>query len=160
MSNKYCFFWSANSPFSNWHNAKFIENGIEYNCTEQYMMYQKAILFNDIEIANKILAEVSPRNQKRLGRMVKNFDQNIWSKNCMQIVYNGNKLKFTQNPHLLKQLLNTKGLKMVEASPYDRIWGIGMSKEEAVLVDESQWRGHNYLGRILTKLRDDLLNQQ
>lgn len=160
MNKKYCFFWSSRSPFSNWHSAKFIENGIEYNCTEQYMMYQKAILFDDIETANKILSEVSPRNQKRLGRLVKNFDKDVWDKHCMQIVYNGNKLKFTQNPYLLKQLLNTKDLKMVEASPYDRIWGIGMSKEEAELVDESQWRGQNLLGKVLTKLRDDLLNSQ
>lgn len=157
MNKKYCFFWRANSPFSNWHKAKFIEDGIEYNCTEQYMMYKKAVLFGDTITANKILQEKFPGEQKRLGRTVKNFNDTVWKENCMNIVYEGNKLKFLQNPRLLEELLKTEGMTLVEASPYDTIWGIGMSEEEAKLVDESQWRGSNLLGKVLTKLRDDLL---
>lgn len=147
------------SPFSNWHKVEFTEDEITFNCTEQYMMYKKAMLFNDSIIAAQILQETFPKEHKKLGRLVKNFNESIWNENCTKIVYNGNKLKFTQNPHLLKILLDTKGKLLVEASPFDVIWGIGMSAEEAQLVDKSKWKGQNLLGKILTQLREDLLKE-
>lgn len=160
MNKKYYFFWNAKSPFSNWHKARFLEGNIEYNCTEQYMMYKKALLFNDKEIANEILKCKLPSEQKRLGRLVKNFNKEIWDKNCLDIVYNGNKLKFLQNPDMLKSLIDTKGKFLVEASPFDTIWGIGMSEDEAKKIDPSMWKGQNLLGKVLTKLRDDLMEEK
>ena len=155
-SEKFTFFWRSQSPFSNWHPADFEIDGIRYNCTEQYMMHQKAVLFKDEEIAAKVLNTASPKQQKALGRKVKSFDQAVWEEQCKQIVYDGNYAKFTQNETLLRELLATDGTTVVEASPVDRIWGIGLSAENPKAASRETWRGKNWLGEILTQLREDL----
>ena len=104
--------------------------GIGFNSAEQYMMFQKAILFNDYETAEKILDTGNVRTQKELGRQVKGFDNGLWAVNCRRIVYEANKYKFAQNRQLLDELLATRGTTLVEASPYDTIWGIGMTKDD------------------------------
>lgn len=160
MKDKYLFFWGhrkSGKPFSNWLPCQFKINGVEYNCTEQHMMHQKALLFNDIEIADKILQSNSPANQKKLGRQVKNFDPAIWDTNARTIVYEGNKAKYTQNPELLTILLKSAPLILVEASPYDKVWGIGLMEGDPKTFDETQWQGKNWLGEVLTKLRDDYI---
>ncbi|KAF6026896.1 hypothetical protein EB796_014790 [Bugula neritina] len=120
---QFTFFYKSHSPFSQWHPCTFSADGVEYNCAEQYMMHQKAVLFGDSETGKKILAAGSPRTQKSLGRKVQNFDDAVWKANCRRIVADGNYLKFTQNEHLLCHLMNTKGTTLVEASPRDKIWG-------------------------------------
>jgi ribA/ribD-fused uncharacterized protein len=156
---KFTFFWKAHSPFSQWHPATFEIKGITFNCAEQAMMYGKAILFGDHEIAEQILASTNPAHQKALGRKVRNFDKNLWERSCKRIVYKVNYAKFTQNQHLLRALLETKGTTLVEASPYDTIWGIGLDANHPDARDRSKWRGKNWLGEVLTQLRENLLKE-
>lgn len=150
-------FWSAKPSttgfLSQWHISRFTEHGLDFNCAEQYMMYQKAILFQDKKTAQKILRAMEPKAQKRLGRKVQGFDDGVWQEKRIDIVKQGNRLKFQQNPSLLKKLCQTTG-ELVEASPYDAIWGIGMKASDPKLIDRSQW-GLNLLGKILVELRED-----
>lgn len=151
---KYKFFWKGN--LSQWAKSTFTQDGITFECAEQYMMYYKAVLMNDKQTGDEILKSKTPKEQKDLGRKIRNFNQNVWDANKVQIVYNGNYLKFTQNPKLLDELLATDGLLLVEASPFDNIWGIAMDEETASRTFPENWKGENLLGRILTKLREDL----
>lgn len=155
---KFTYFWRTASPFSNWHPCSFEIDGITFNSSEQHMMYHKALLFKDMETASKILEEKTPGKQKALGREVKNFDQKVWAEHCKGIVYEGNKAKFTQNENLLKRLLKTQGTTIVEASPVDQIWGIGLAEDDPRAKSRHTWQGKNLLGEILTELREELLN--
>ncbi len=159
MIEKFTFFYRTESPFSQWHPSRFIVNGVEFNCAEQYMMYQKAMLFGDQETAAKILKATTPSEQKKLGRLVRNFDKDQWDNYGKKFVYDGNYAKFTQNPHLLEQLLQTKGTTLVEASPTDRIWGVGLSEDDPRIRNRKTWQGKNALGHILTQLRENLLKE-
>jgi len=153
----FTFFFTEASPFSQWYRSTFTSDGLTFHCAEQYMMHGKAKLFGDEEIAREILAADHPRKHKALGRKVRNFDDRVWKQEREGIVMAGNRAKFTQDPALRAQLLATAGTTLVEASPYDRIWGIGLSASDPRAQDPSQWRGQNLLGKILTKLRDELL---
>ncbi len=124
------------------------------------MMYGKAILFRDIDSANKILSTNNVREQKQLGRQVKNFNKEIWDLNATSIVYNGNKEKFRQNKEFLNLLLSTKGQTIVEASPDDNIWGIGLTKDQEESKSIFTWKGTNWLGIILTELREEILGNE
>ena len=157
---KFTFFYKMSHPFSNWHRSTFVdEDGNVYNCSEQFMMAEKAKCFNDEEILEHIMDSKDPREQKELGRKVKNFDSKIWDANSKDAVYRGCILKFTQNDKMLKALLDTKGTLLVEASPYDKIWGIGLGEDDPAIHDSRNWKGTNWLGEVLTVLRDDLLDQ-
>ena len=123
------------------------------------MMHQKALLFGDQAIADNIMKANSPSVQKRLGRQVAGFDQAVWEEHCRRIVYEGNYAKFTQDEQLLKALLDTKGTTLVEASPDDRIWGVGLAEEDPRIRNRSTWRGSNWLGEILTRLREELIGK-
>lgn len=155
---KFVFFWESFSPFSQWHVKTFTVDGITFNTAEKWMMYQKAILFNDLNTANKILKTNSAKQQKALGREVVGFQDSVWKQHREKIVYDGNYHKFTQNLDILKMLLNTKGKVLVESSPYDKIWGIGLEKTDSRALDRKSWKGLNLLGEALTKLRDDLID--
>jgi ribA/ribD-fused uncharacterized protein len=152
----FTFFFTEASPFSQWYRCAFTVDGAAFNCAEQYMMYGKARLFDDAETGAAILAASHPREHKALGRKVKNFDDRAWRLAREEIVMAGNRAKFTQNPELLAQLLATAGTTLVEASPYDKIWGIGLAATDARASDPAQWKGQNLLGKILTALRDEL----
>jgi ribA/ribD-fused uncharacterized protein len=158
---KYLFFWKQTEKpygcFSNWYISHFTLDGIKFNCVEQYMMWKKAKLFNDDAKANEILSVLNPWEHKAKGREVKNFDVNTWDKICKKVVYDACKAKFEQNPDLLDILLDTDGKILVEASPTDIIWGIGLSADDKRALIKDTWRGKNYLGEVLTKLRDDLI---
>jgi len=121
-------------------------------------MYHKALLFNDSDVATQILAATTPINVKALGRQVKNFDEQIWKENRYRIVKEGNLLKFTQHSDLKEKLLATKGKMLVEASPRDRIWGIGYGAKNA-LANKEKW-GLNLLGVVLVEIRDEMLEEQ
>ena len=153
-TDKHVFFW--NGIYSQWHLADMVIDGIEYNSCEQYMMHQKALLFNDETIAEDILNEKNPREQKKFGRQIKGFDKSIWDKNCMAIVYEGNYAKFTQNPKLKEQLLATGNRVLVEASPLDNIWGIGMGENDENVDDPSFWLGLNLLGSAIMLVRNQI----
>lgn len=155
----FTFFWQAGSPFSQWHRTLFTENGFVYTCTEQYMMHHKALLMKDTETASKIMAAgYNPKEHKRLGRMVKPFDAKLWESKRRDIVYQGNYLKFL-HPNLHRALASTRGTTLVEASPYDRIWGIGLPQEDPRAMSRSTWRGQNLLGEILTELRINMIGE-
>ncbi len=156
-AEKFTFFWRSESPFSNWYPAEFEIDGIRFNCSEQYMMYGKALLFGDQEIAEEILKSSNPGSQKALGRKVKKFNQTIWAKHAREIVYKACDAKFRQNENLLKRLLKTKGTTLVEASPVDPIWGIGLAEDNPQAHNRHTWRGKNWLGQVLTQLREDIL---
>ena len=157
---KFTFFYRTRHPFSNWHPCQFKDaDGNEYTCSEQYMMAQKAKMFNDEHTLSLIMKSDNPKDQKALGRQVKGFEPDVWNAQAKQIVYDGCHLKFTQNPKLLKTLLDTDGTLLVEASPYDRVWGIGLGEDDPKIHDPKNWQGTNWLGEVLTNLREDLINK-
>ena len=152
----FTFFFTKNDAFSNWYVRDFELQGITFNCNEQCMMYGKARMFNDLEAANKILSTKSQADQKAEGRKVKNFDQAIWEKRSLNLVYAGAKAKFTQHEDLYDLLMSTGDTELVEASRYDTIWGIGLDVSSPLSRDKTKWRGKNLLGIVLTRLRDNL----
>ena len=152
----YTFFFTEKSPFSQWYRSAFTVDGVTFNCAEQFMMFGKAKLFADAGVGQEILAATHPKEHTALGRKVKQFDAAVWERERMTIVKAGNRAKFTQAPALLEQLLVTKGTTLVEASPYDRIWGIGLAASDPRANDPAQWKGENLLGIVLTELRDEL----
>lgn len=151
---KFTFFW--NGTFSQWVESPFEIDGVKFNTAEQYMMYKKALLFNDFNKASQIMKTKKPNEQKQFGREVKNFDKVLWESNCKKFVYDASRAKYTQNPKMLTELLATKGTTLVEASPYDKIWGIGLAKHDSRVNSRSTWLGTNWLGEILTKVREEL----
>jgi len=153
---KFTFFWSG--PFSQWYPAMFKVDGKRFLCAEQFMMFKKAEFFGDINTAEKIMLAPDPKTQKALGRSVQGFDVDSWNENAKAFVYMGNYNKFTQNNDLLKKLFATIGTTLVEASPYDTIWGIGLKEDDPSALDRNKWRGTNWLGEVLTSLREDLSN--
>ena len=152
--------------FSQWFPCKFTEKvidednqtagEIEYHCAEQYMMAHKALLFQDNETFAKICKVKTAKECKELGRQVKNFDQKVWDEYKEEIVVVGNYYKFTQNPNLAEYLRSTTGKVLAEASPYDKIWGIGFDREHA-FENRSRW-GQNLLGKALMIVRENLLH--
>lgn len=157
-------------PFSQWWPNDFIVDDIKYNCNEQYMMASKAALFEDQKSFEKIMEVTGPwekvhdftkypKEQKRLGRLVKNFDTDIWNDNAVDIVERGQIHKLLQNTYILEMLGMTKGKLLVEASPYDKIWGIGLRNDDPRAFDMSQWKGLNWLGEALTKARINILGE-
>ena len=160
MYHKFTFFYQTASPFSQWHKKKFNVNGVIFNCCEQFMMYCKAMLFDDKDTAQLIMNEKEPREHKKLGRLVKNFDQTLWDMSKQEIVYKGNYAKFMQNPDIKKQLMVTAGTSIVEASKDDKIWGIGIAIDDEARHDVRNWQGENLLGYALTKVREDILKEE
>ena len=149
------YFW--NGPFSNWYNTKFKdENEIEYCNNEQYMMRHKALLFQDIDSEIKIMNETNPKIIKQYGRHVKNFNRDIWNVHAKNIVTDGCYLKFSQNPDLKTILLSTGYRPIIEASPYDNIWGIGVNEQTARITPIDKWPGENWLGECLMISREKL----
>jgi len=151
MNEQFTLFW--NGPFSQWHPSTFVVDGISYCHAEQFMMAKKAQLFKDQATLAKIMAATNPKDQKKLGREVVNFDAKKWDEVKLSVVYIGNYHKFTQNPTLKKELLLTKETTMVEASPYDCIWGVGLAPDDKRANNRNEWRGQNYLGRVLDAVR-------
>lgn len=158
---EYTFFWDG--PFSQWQESDFELDDVEYGCAEQYMMAEKARLFEDEDILDAIMESDSPRQQKALGRMVENFSVDEWEEgeengrpHCWNVVWRGNMAKFSQNPGLRDQLLATEGTTLVEASPVDQIWGIGLAETDPAAQDRTTWLGRNWLGEVLTDVREQL----
>lgn len=151
---KYTFF--LNGPFSQWYYSPFTIDDVTYTSAEKYMMAKKALVFKDIETYLKIMATDNPKEQKQYGREVKNFNPEIWNSVCKKHVYDANYAKFTQNKKLYTELMATSGTILVEASPTDKIWGCGLVESDPNINDEKNWTGTNWLGEILTNLREDL----
>jgi len=160
---EFLFFWGhtvkeeiTKACFSQWFPFQFEENGIRYKTAEHYMMAGKAKLFNDNEILEKILKSDTPNQAKSLGRKVKNFNPQLWDEQKYEIVRRANLLKFSQNQKFKDFLLSTNDKILVEASPYDTIWGIGMLETDPKAQNPLQWNGENLLGFALMDVRDEL----
>ena len=119
------------------------------------MMFAKAELFEDSVRAEQILGTDDPAMQKRLGTLVTPFDQEVWDRWKVSIVYKGNKAKFAQNLGATRQLRATGDTMLVEANVRDWIWGVGLGMDDPAIANPNQWRGTNYLGRILTLIRSE-----
>lgn len=154
----YALFWSE-WP-SNWTCSPFTLNGKRYNCVEQYMMAEKARLFKDERTLKKIMAATDPADQKRYGREVQGFDERKWSSVCFDVVLRGNLEKYRQNEELCQKLLATGDLTFVEASPKDKIWGIGLDKNHKDATHPGKWQGKNLLGKVLDQARKTIREER
>ena len=162
---KYLCFWGHTakqrgvvdkSCFSQWFPAHFEVDGIQYKTAEHYMMAQKAKLFEDDEIFEKIIQVDHPNEAKMLGRKIQQYQENIWLEHRFDIVVKGNIAKFSQHPNLKNFLLGTHDRILVEASPVDKIWGIGLSADDENAEKPLQWKGLNLLGFALMEVRKQL----
>jgi ribA/ribD-fused uncharacterized protein len=147
------------SCLSQWFPQPFEVDEVMYATAEHWMMAGKAKLFNDAEALSKILATPKPGTAKAIGREVRNFDDKVWKQHAYDIVVEGSYHKFSQNESLKNFLLRTGNKIIVEASPRDCIWGIGLSQSSEKAMSPSTWRGTNLLGFALMEARDRLLNQ-
>jgi ribA/ribD-fused uncharacterized protein len=150
------FFWGPHNCLSQWHASSFTDGEHTFATAEHYMMWRKAILFDDHTTAARILAADHPRPARDLGRQVANFDQATWETHRYDIVVDGNTLKFGQHDDLAAFLLDTGDRVLVEASPFDRIWGIGLREDDPGAADPARWRGLNLLGFALGDVREIL----
>ncbi|MEU6342747.1 NADAR family protein [Streptomyces sp. NPDC046977] len=162
---KYLFFWGHRPQrdgsvgagcLSQWWPSRFSVDGVVYPTAEHWMMAGKARLFGDEETLAKILAAPHPQAAKRLGRQVRGFDGEAWEARRSELVVAGNAAKFGQDPALRAYLLGTGRRVLVEASPVDRIWGIGLAADDERAADPAQWRGLNLLGFALMEARTRL----
>ena len=149
-------FFSEKDQLSNWFMSESEVKGVRFNCVEQFMTFCKAKLFHDERTAQEIMAAPHPRQQKALGRRVSGYNDALWCDRRVQIVAHGCYAKFSQNPELTSVLLSTGSTTLVEASPYDRIWGVGLAESDPRILDPRNWRGSNLLGVALTQVRDRL----
>jgi ribA/ribD-fused uncharacterized protein len=165
IHHDYLFFWGHSpkqvgivdkSCFSQWYPGPFEINDINYKTTEHWMMAQKARLFGDAEALQNIVATEKPIDAKAIGRTVQNFDADIWNSNAFEIVVEGNCHKFSANRDLREFLINTGNTIIVEASPTDAIWGIGLPQDSKDAFNPNKWRGTNLLGFALMEVRDQL----
>ena len=156
QTDQFVFFWKPPAVFGQWTRSRFAVDGVFYSCGEQYMMAEKARLFGDAEVCRRIMETDDPRRHKRLGRSVRGFTEARWVQHREAIVTRGNLAKFSQNPALKQALLETEARTLVEASPLDRIWGIGLRSTDPRAQDPSQWLGLNLLGEDLMRVRASL----
>lgn len=146
-------FFTAASPFSNWHPCEFRVMDVMYCCMEQYMMHQKAVQFGDEEIAARILATKKPGEHKAFGRRVRGFDDAVWKTVREDVILRGLVAKYAQNKHLGDRLLRTGTKILAEASPTDTTYGIGLASNDSRALDLTQWRGENLLGKLHERAR-------
>ena len=155
----YVMFWKTSDKYgflSQWYKSSFIDGDINFNCVAQYIVYQKAKLFNDINIAISIIKEIKLNNIKHLEQQIKNFNEEHWKKHREEILKNALRLKFNQNKKLKHKLLrHGPHILFVEANPTDSIWGIGFTEQKAI-SNFNKW-GENLLGKILTDIKNEML---
>jgi ribA/ribD-fused uncharacterized protein len=165
---EFLFFWGhkpskdgtiIKTCMSQWWPVHFDEEGIVYKTAEHYMMVSKAKVFKDNEMIEKIVACETPKEAKAFGRQIANFDAAVWDQHKYQVVVKANVLKFSQNPELKQFLLSTGNTVIVEASPRDLIWGIGLGEHNPKSQNPNTWRGRNLLGFALMEARDELRKQ-
>lgn len=145
--------------FSQFYPCTFVEDGVTFHFAEQYMMAKKAELFGDLGTLSLIMGSTDPKTIKALGRKVKPFDAKKWADASFEVVQRGNYLKFSQNPKLRDILLSTGDTLIVETSPTDKIWGIGLSTTKAKETPAELWPGKNLLGKALTNVRNLIKNE-
>lgn len=166
---KYLHFWGHRprpdgsigaSCLSQWWPAAFTVDGREFATAEHWMMWHKATLFGDHAIAERVLAAGHPHRAKALGRQVRDFDEATWTARRYEIVVAGSVAKFAQHEPLRRFLLGTGDRVLVEASPTDRVWGIGLTADDPRAADPATWRGDNLLGFALMEARATLAGRR
>ncbi|MFH9178667.1 NADAR family protein [Streptomyces albogriseolus] len=159
---KYLHFWGHRplpdgrigaSCLSQWWPSPFTVDGVEYATAEHWMMAAKARLFGDTEGERRVLAAGHPSEAKKAGRLVRGFDEEIWRRERFGIVVTGSEHKFAAHGGLRSFLLGTGDRVLVEASPVDRVWGIGLAADDEAAADPARWRGPNLLGFALMEAR-------
>lgn len=164
-AQKFVFFWGHQDEpdgrvgkgcFSQWYPSPFTVDGVGYATAEHYMMAAKARLFGDDVTLRRVLAAGTPGEAKKLGRQVRGFDEEVWVANRFALVAEGSLAKFGQLPELGEVLRTTGSRVLVEASPRDRIWGIGLASSDPAVEDPTRWRGLNLLGFALMAARERL----
>jgi ribA/ribD-fused uncharacterized protein len=162
---KYVYFWGHESDgrevtaacFSQWHEAPFEIDGLRYPTAEHYMMAEKAALFGDGDVRALVLDAPNPGTAKAMGRSVRGFDEAVWCQHRFAIVVRANKAKFGQNAEFGRYLAGTGARILVEASPVDPVWGIGLACGDERAGDPNRWLGLNLLGFALMQVREQLL---
>lgn len=164
VTNKHIFFWGE--EFSNFYPCnitfKYGDKTMHFTTSEQLFMWLKAMAFNDVEIANEILKVEHPKDAKRLGRKVKNFSDDVWYEKREAAMKVALRHKFSdENPELKEFLLSKRfdNKTFVEASPFDKIWGIGLAENDELADNEENWKGLNLLGKCLNEIREELLSK-
>jgi len=161
----FLFFWGHTPPadgqignhvFSQWWPALFEIAGVTYPTAEHFMMAEKARLFSDNEMLAQILMSDTPADAKALGRKVRDFEQDVWAEHRLDIVTRGSAAKFASTQEMRSYLIGTGHRVLVEAAPRDRIWGIGMGRNNEKATSPSLWRGRNLLGFALMQARAEL----
>lgn len=162
---KYVWFWGHRAPrgggvgpgcFSQWWPSEFVVDGVRYATAEHWMMAGKARLFGDADAERRALEATHPKQAKDAGRSVRGFDQAEWERHRFELVVQGSVHKFGADPQLREYLLGTGARVLVEASPMDRIWGIGLAADDERAQDPARWRGLNLLGFALMEARQRL----
>ncbi|MDF3302716.1 NADAR family protein [Streptomyces tropicalis] len=162
---RYLYFWGhrprpdgrvGTSCLSQWWPAPFTADGVAYAGAEHWMMAKKARLFGDAEAERRVLAAGHPAEAKKAGRLVRGFDEGTWERERFRIVVEGSVHKFAAHPALREFLLATGDRVLVEASPVDRVWGIGLAADDEAAADPERWRGPNLLGFALMEARHRL----
>ncbi|WP_436492204.1 NADAR family protein [Actinokineospora sp. HUAS TT18] len=162
---RFLFFWghqperagrTGKGCLSQWWPAQFTVDGQTFATAEHYMMWRKAVLFDDPTTAEQILRAPHPRRAKELGRGVRGFDEGVWVEQRFDIVVAGCVAKFGQHADLREFLVSTGDRVLVEASPVDPVWGIGLAADDPRAQDPAQWLGSNLLGFALTAARATL----
>jgi len=156
VTDTHVYFYGAQECYSQWYKAGFTYKGLYFKTAEFWMMYCKAMLFKDTDIAEKILNANHSYEAKALGKRVRNFVKEVWERHCKRYVYIGNHLKFSQNPNILKVILTHAGKVFVEASIPDVIWGVGLSEDNDDILDHRNWKGTNWLGDCITDVANTL----
>ena len=163
ITDKHVFFYR--DWLSNYQRTSFEyevnERMITFSSTEQAFMYIKANMFGDQSVAAQILATNNPNECRKLGRKVQGYDEKVWDACRYFVFYELNLAKYTQDKNLRNKLLDPifDGKTFVEASPIDRIWGVGLDENNPLIDDPSNWKGKNLLGNILTKVRQRLIDE-
>ena len=156
VTDKMVLFWQADSVFSNWHPAEFTYDGEKFENSEACFIYRKCQTFGDTETIYELLDCQGPGYVKRLGREIAWFNEAKWVEVREQCMYDACFAKFSQNEDMKKALLDTGDREIVEASPYDTIWGIGLRPDDDKALYRTNWKGLNLLGKVLMKVRADL----
>jgi ribA/ribD-fused uncharacterized protein len=151
-------YYGETELMSHLYRCEFWHRDILFNHVEKFMMYGKAMLFNDQAKAQEILNTDNPYDCKQLGRQVAGFDQAQWDKWAYQIVLTGNREKYRQNPGAAKFLIETAPFILAEGS-YDRTWGVGLSKDDTRIAVQANWTGENRAGTIQMQVRDELTSK-
>jgi len=158
-ASDFTFFFGHQSPLSNWHHAPFEVKGIKFKTVEHFVMYCKACLFKDEASACKVLFAGTPKEAKKAGREVKGFDDGVWLLYRERYFRRGMLEKFRAHPSKKAYLISTYPTELVEASPYDCIYGVGLAADNPNILDKRKWRGANICGTLLAEVRKILMEE-